>query len=156
MFSNRYISVAGLDLTDFASVFSSDEDDDVSRKAFRMQQLVLRFQNSFTSIEKVRANLSSCESDFKTLDLLNFYCQCPKPVIAAIHGPCIGGGIDMICACDIRYCTSDAQFQIKVRETRSIVLVDFQRLIIRRKSTWVLLLTWAPCKDCPRSSATKV
>ena len=35
-------------------------------------------------------------------------------MIAAIHGFCIGGGIDLITACDIRLCTSDAWFQIKV------------------------------------------
>ena len=35
------------------------------------------------------------------------------PVIAAIHGACIGGGIDMIGACDLRYCTVDARFSIK-------------------------------------------
>ena len=40
--------------------------------------------------------------------------QCPKPVIAAVHGACVGGGIDMVSACDIRYCSSDAWFSIKV------------------------------------------
>ncbi|KAM4825546.1 delta(3,5)-Delta(2,4)-dienoyl-CoA isomerase, mitochondrial-like [Thomomys bottae] len=38
---------------------------------------------------------------------------CPKPVIAAIHGGCIGGGVDLITACDIRYCAQDAFFQVK-------------------------------------------
>lgn len=40
--------------------------------------------------------------------------QCKKPVIAAVHGACMGGGIDLITACDIRLCSSDAFFQIKV------------------------------------------
>jgi enoyl-CoA hydratase len=35
------------------------------------------------------------------------------PVIAAIQGGCIGGGVDMIAACDIRYCTADAFFCIQ-------------------------------------------
>jgi delta(3,5)-delta(2,4)-dienoyl-CoA isomerase len=39
--------------------------------------------------------------------------QCPQPVIAAVHGACIGGGVDLICACDVRVCTSDASFCIK-------------------------------------------
>ena len=39
--------------------------------------------------------------------------SCRKPVLAAIHGACIGGGVDMISACDIRYCTEDAIFSIK-------------------------------------------
>jgi len=36
-----------------------------------------------------------------------------KPVIAAVHGYCIGAGLDMITACDIRLCTKDAQFCLK-------------------------------------------
>ncbi|AYQ32310.1 crotonase/enoyl-CoA hydratase family protein [Runella sp. SP2] len=39
--------------------------------------------------------------------------QCSKPVIAAIKGGCIGGGIDIISACDMRYCIDDAYFTIK-------------------------------------------
>lgn len=35
------------------------------------------------------------------------------PVIVGIHNKCIGGGIDLACMCDIRYCTSDAEFTIK-------------------------------------------
>ncbi|NNE27546.1 MAG: crotonase/enoyl-CoA hydratase family protein [Saprospiraceae bacterium] len=38
---------------------------------------------------------------------------CRKPVIAAIHKACIGGGVDIISACDMRYCTDDAYFSIK-------------------------------------------
>jgi len=36
-----------------------------------------------------------------------------KPVIAAIHGACIGGGINMITACELQYCTKDASFPVK-------------------------------------------
>jgi enoyl-CoA hydratase len=39
--------------------------------------------------------------------------QCRKPVIAAIHGGCIGGAVDIVAACDMRYCTEDAYFCIK-------------------------------------------
>ncbi|OXB51870.1 hypothetical protein ASZ78_007018, partial [Callipepla squamata] len=39
--------------------------------------------------------------------------KCPKPVIAAVHGACIGGGVDLVSACDIRYCSQDAWFQVK-------------------------------------------
>lgn len=39
--------------------------------------------------------------------------KCRKPVIAAIHGYCIGAGLDMISACDIRLCSTDAVFSLR-------------------------------------------
>ena len=39
--------------------------------------------------------------------------RCRKPVIAAVHGYCIGAGLDMITACDIRLCSRDALFCLK-------------------------------------------
>ncbi len=39
--------------------------------------------------------------------------HCRKPVIAAIQGYCLGGAIDLISACDMRYCSADARFSIK-------------------------------------------
>ena len=38
---------------------------------------------------------------------------CQKPVIAAIHGHCIGAGLDMATACDIRICSEDAIFSLR-------------------------------------------
>lgn len=38
---------------------------------------------------------------------------CRKPVIAAVHGICVGGGLDIISACDIRLCAEDASFCLK-------------------------------------------
>lgn len=46
-------------------------------------------------------------------DCCNFIEECPKPVIAAVHGQCIGGGLHLISACDIRVCTQDATFCLK-------------------------------------------
>ena len=45
-----------------------------------------------------------------------------KPVIAAVHGACIGAGIDLITACDIRYAAADSVFS--VRETRVAMVAD--------------------------------
>ena len=39
--------------------------------------------------------------------------ECPKPVIGAAFGGSIGGAIDLLSACDIRYASSDAWFTIK-------------------------------------------
>lgn len=39
--------------------------------------------------------------------------NCQKPVIAAIHGKCIGAGMDLVSFTDVRYCTKDAAFCVK-------------------------------------------
>jgi len=39
--------------------------------------------------------------------------RCRKPVIAAIQGHCVGAGLDMVAACDIRLCSRDAAFALK-------------------------------------------
>ncbi len=56
----------------------------------------------------------------------NAVIQCQKPVIAAIHNHCIGGGVDLICACDIRLASNDAIFS--VRETKLGVIADLGTL----------------------------
>ena len=48
--------------------------------------------------------------------------QCPVPVIAAIHSHCLGAGIDLITACDIRVASQDATFG--VRETKIGIVAD--------------------------------
>jgi enoyl-CoA hydratase len=45
-----------------------------------------------------------------------------KPVIAAVHGACIGGGMDLITACDFRLASADATFS--VRETKIAMVAD--------------------------------
>ncbi len=48
--------------------------------------------------------------------------RCAKPVLAAVHGYCLGGGIDLITACDVRLAAADATFSI--RETRMAMVAD--------------------------------
>jgi enoyl-CoA hydratase len=48
--------------------------------------------------------------------------DCPKPVVAAISGWCIGGAIDLITACDVRVASATARFS--VRETRIAIVAD--------------------------------
>lgn len=52
--------------------------------------------------------------------------RCRKPVIAAIHGWCIGGGMDLIAACDFRYCSQDAKFSL--REVKVGIVADLGAL----------------------------
>jgi enoyl-CoA hydratase len=70
--------------------------------------------------------------------------SCPAPVIAAVHGWCVGGGVDVITACDLRICTADAKFS--VRETKVAMVADLgslQRLplVIGDAATRELALT---------------
>jgi len=51
---------------------------------------------------------------------------CRKPVIAAIHGWCIGGGLDLVAACDLRLCSEDARFSL--REARVAMVADLGSL----------------------------
>ena len=61
--------------------------------------------------------------DIKRLqDTMTALAECPKPVIAAVHGYCLGAGIDLITACDIRLAATDAVFS--VRETRLALVAD--------------------------------
>jgi len=50
------------------------------------------------------------------------FANAAKPVVAAVHGPCIGAGMDLITACDIRLASADATFS--VRETRIAMVAD--------------------------------
>lgn len=49
----------------------------------------------------------------KMQEAMNCIEKCRKPVIAAIHGHCIGAGLDMAAACDIRLCSEDAVFSLR-------------------------------------------
>ncbi|MBK7977686.1 MAG: crotonase/enoyl-CoA hydratase family protein [Deltaproteobacteria bacterium] len=91
----------GLDLKSVGSLVSFEGTQAQQRRA--LHQEILRLQESVTAIERVR-----------------------KPVIAAIHGYCIGGGIDVITACDMRVAAKDAIFS--VRETRMAIVADLGTL----------------------------
>ena len=57
--------------------------------------------------EKLRRQILALQAPINAIE------QCSKPVIAAIQGGCIGGGVDIVAACDMRYCTNDAYFSIR-------------------------------------------
>ena len=56
----------------------------------------------------------------------NAVANCRKPVVAAVSGWCIGGGVDLITAADIRYASADAKFS--VREVRVGMVADMGTL----------------------------
>jgi enoyl-CoA hydratase len=79
---------SGMDLGNF-SAGSADKKKDPARLREVFYHEVLELQDAFTALE-----------------------ECRMPTIAAIQGACVGGGIDMVAACDMRYCSADAFFKI--------------------------------------------
>lgn len=63
---------------------------DVARKSKILYQMIKDYQDSITSLE-----------------------DCVKPVLSVVHSACVGAGVDLITAADMRYCTEDAWFQVK-------------------------------------------
>ncbi|MBA33967.1 MAG: enoyl-CoA hydratase [Oleispira sp.] len=84
---------AGMDLGVFSDSSTMPQSKDPSRMAEGLRRLVLQLQATLSSLEEIRL-----------------------PVLTAIHGGCIGGALDLVCAADSRYCTSDAYFTIKETE----------------------------------------
>lgn len=79
---------AGMDISVFSGGAILNTDKAADRQAFH--QTARELQETLTTLEKVRF-----------------------PVIAAIQGACVGGGLDLIAACDIRLASADAYFRIE-------------------------------------------
>ena len=93
---------AGMDLANFSpsgSPFEEGQKADPARQAEAALHTVRQLQDCISSLEQVRI-----------------------PVICAIHGACIGGGVDLVTAGDLRYCTKDAWFCI--HETNIGIVAD--------------------------------
>ena len=72
------------------------------------------------------ANSSFYDSILRMQDANTCFAELKIPVIAAVHGYCLGGGIDLITACDIRLCSSDTVFS--VREAKIAIVADLGTL----------------------------
>ena len=81
---------AGIDLQMMLGLGAQIADDCEGRQREKLRRIILDLQDTLSSLER-----------------------CRKPVLAAIHGGCIGGGIDLITCADMRYCSADASFTIK-------------------------------------------
>jgi enoyl-CoA hydratase len=69
--------------------------------------------NAAASTDRARVNEQLRRSVLDTQESFNVVEACRVPVLAAVQGGCIGGGVDLISACDMRYCTADAFFCIQ-------------------------------------------
>lgn len=84
---------AGMDLSVFSDPNAVPMAGDPGRMGENLRRVVMQLQESLSSLEKARI-----------------------PVLAAIHGGCVGGALDMVCAADCRYASQDAFFTIKETE----------------------------------------
>ena len=80
---------AGMDLSSFEQILALTAAEP-ARGAHALRALIARLQDAFTSLERAHF-----------------------PVIAAIHGACLGGAVDFVTACDMRLATRDAFFGIE-------------------------------------------
>ena len=74
------------------------------------------------SLTGATANLKQLEVTQAFQAAISAIADAPVPVIAAVHGWCLGGGVDLITACDIRVAAQDAVFSI--RETKIGIVAD--------------------------------
>ena len=81
---------AGIDLDMLDELFAVRDGNCAGRAGERLRRIILDLQEVFTAIER-----------------------CRVPVIAAVQGGCIGAGLDLAVACDLRYATADASFVLK-------------------------------------------
>ncbi|HJV92210.1 MAG TPA: crotonase/enoyl-CoA hydratase family protein [Azonexus sp.] len=81
---------AGIDLAMLGSIQQRIAHADGARSREALRRLILDLQDCLSAIER-----------------------CRKPVLAAIHGACVGGALDLVTCCDMRYATPDAVFAIK-------------------------------------------
>ncbi|MGE3756275.1 MAG: 3-hydroxyacyl-CoA dehydrogenase NAD-binding domain-containing protein [Pseudobdellovibrionaceae bacterium] len=74
---------------------------------------------SYTKREQFAAAVEGGQTIFSMLEDL------PMPVIASIHGACMGGGCEMVMACDYRIASDDASTRIGLPETKLGIIPGF-------------------------------
>lgn len=84
------------------------------------------FADPRASSSKASASANAYAAVRTLQDAVTSIANLKVPVIAAIHGYCIGGGIDLVSACDIRLCAGNTMFSI--RETKIAIVADLGTL----------------------------
>jgi enoyl-CoA hydratase len=81
---------SGIDLSMLLGIQGAIADECEGRQREKLRRLILQLQDNVSSLER-----------------------CRKPVVAAIHGACLGGGLDIALAADFRFAAADAVFGVR-------------------------------------------
>ncbi|MAF48151.1 MAG: enoyl-CoA hydratase [Rhodospirillales bacterium] len=84
-----------------------------------------------SEFEKRRSNADAAsEYERTSTGMFENLRECPKPTIAMIEGYCMGGGVAIACACDIRICAPDAVFAIPAARLGIGYRANFTRWVL--------------------------
>jgi len=78
-------------------------------KAFAAGADIAEFRNERGDVEQAREYGRSIERTIRGL------ARCRHPVVAMIHGACVGGGLEIACLCDMRICGESSRFGVPVK-----------------------------------------
>jgi Delta3,5-Delta2,4-dienoyl-CoA isomerase len=84
------------------------------------------FASGASSLSKATSSAQSYKAVRAMQASVTSIAELSVPVIAAIHGYCIGGGVDLVSACDVRLCAANTTFS--VRETKVAIVADLGSL----------------------------
>jgi Delta3,5-Delta2,4-dienoyl-CoA isomerase len=90
---------SGLDLSPTNDVIRLLSEKPSAEQKMRLFDIIKRVQSIYTELEVLRV-----------------------PTIAVIHGHCLGAGLELVCSCDMRFCSSDALFALP--EARFGIITD--------------------------------
>lgn len=105
--------------------------EELNKSSFKVAVVISRKSGIFVAgadIEEIK-NLRTREAFMPALtaahSIFNFIEDLKMPVIAAIHGACLGGGCEMVLACDYRIATDDSATRIGLPEVKLGIIPGF-------------------------------
>lgn len=78
--------------------------------------------NDIGEFEQERSNIEQARTYGAVMArTLNALTDCRHPLVASIHGICVGGGVEIACCCDVRICGESSRFGIPVNKLGLVV-----------------------------------
>jgi len=86
--------------------------------AFAAGADISEFASVRSTVEKARAYGNAEHAGVMTV------AECRHPTVALIDGPCVGGGLEIACACDIRICSEESRFGVPINRLGLTMALD--------------------------------